>query len=173
MPAAKPAAPAKPAHAAKPAAPAETRTVTHDKTTGVTTSTNKSGTTTTSRPRGADKPDGGGANGVAKGAKRGPKTDPEAPHNAAIRKKGKKLKAEGNEIVAGGGVEKETVIKTDGGKKSGRRPDIVFKTPEGAQRGRNVGKTNADGTPVKREQEALDDLNKHSDTPTDFVPFDR
>jgi hypothetical protein len=39
--------------------------------------------------------------------------------------------------------------------------------------GRNVGKTKADGAPVKREQEALDDLNNHSDTPTNFVPYDR
>jgi len=76
-------------------------------------------------------------------------------------------------IVNGGRVEREQVIRTEGGKKAGRRPDIVYRTPDGAKRGRNVGKTNADGTPVKREREALDDLNKHSDTPTDFVPYDR
>lgn len=51
--------------------------------------------------------------------------------------------------------------------------DIIYKKPGEPRRGRNVGRTNADGTPVKREAEALDDLNKHSDTPTDFVPYDR
>jgi hypothetical protein len=37
---------------------------------------------------------------------------------------------------------------------------------------RNVP-THQDLTPVKREQEALEDLNKHGDVPTDFVPYDR
>lgn len=166
------AAPAKPAPA-KPAAPIETQTTTFDRSTGVTTTTKASGTTTETRPRVKGKPSGDATKDVAKGAKRGPKTDPDAPHNAAVRKEAEKLKAEGNEIFAGGRVRKEQLIDTKGGKKDGRRPDIIYGKPGETPRGRNVGKTNADGTPVKREREALDDLNKHSDTPTDFVPYDR
>jgi len=54
-----------------------------------------------------------------------------------------------------------------------RPMDVIGKKAGEPDRGVNVGRTNADGTPVKREREALDDLNKHSDTPTEFVPYDR
>lgn len=108
-----------------------------------------------------------------RGAKRGPKTDPEAPHNAKIRSEADKLEAEGNTILRGGGREKEQLIPTPGGKKSGRRPDILHRSPDGQLRGRNVGKTKADGTPVPREVDALDDLNGPGGLPTDFVPYDR
>jgi hypothetical protein len=107
------------------------------------------------------------------GAKRGPKTDPNAPHNAKVRAEAEALEAEGNEILAGGGKRKEQLIKTEGGHKTGRRPDILYRTPAGERRGRNVGQTYANGKPVKREVEALEDLNTRSDTPTDFVPYDR
>ncbi|NVB39793.1 hypothetical protein G6O69_18255 [Pseudenhygromyxa sp. WMMC2535] len=107
-----------------------------------------------------------------KGKKRGPKTDPNAPHNAKIRSEAKKLEEEGNVIIGGGG-RKEQLIHTRGGHKSGRRPDILYRTPEGNIRGRNVGRTRADGSPVKREVEALEDLNGPGQTPTDFTPYDR
>lgn len=156
-------------------APSATTTTTRVKDasgqTVVTIKKSSNGTTTTTRVK--PPPAGALAKPVAKGAKRGPKTDSEAPHNAAVSKEAEKLKAEGNVVVAGGRTKPERLVKTEGGKKSGRRPDIIYKTPDGARRGRNVGRTNADGTPVKREAEALDDLNKHSDTPTDFVPYDR
>jgi hypothetical protein len=106
------------------------------------------------------------------GAKRGPKTDPNTPHNAKIRSEADKLRAEGNEILSGGGG-KERLIPTPGGKKSGRRPDIEYRTPIGEIKGRNVGKTKADGTPVPRELDALDDLNGPGGLPTDYVPYDR
>lgn len=163
------AAPAKPAQTA----PVETSTTTYNRTTKVTESRTASGTTTTTRPRVNGKPSGDGAKDVAKGAKRGPKTDPEAPHNAARRKDAEKLKAEGNKIIAGGGEAKEVLVPTRGGKKAGRRPDTIIETPTKERRGRNYGRTNADGTPVKREQEALDDLNNYGKLPTDFVPYDR
>ncbi|MBK9259284.1 MAG: hypothetical protein IPM54_05555 [Polyangiaceae bacterium] len=162
---------------AKPAtqAPSATTTTTRVKDasgrTVVTVKKSSNGTTTTTRTK--PPPAGAQTKPVAKGAMRGPKTDPEAPHNAAVRKEAAKLKAEGNEIIAGGRQQREQLVPTVGGKKSGRRPDIIYKTPDGARRGRNVGKTNADGTPIRREVDALDDLNKHSDTPTDFVPYDR
>jgi len=116
---------------------------------------------------------GTAAKAARRGAKRGPKTDPNAPHNAKIRDEANTLEAEGNTIVAGGGRAKERVINTPGGTKGGRRPDILYETPDGTLRGRNVGETRADGTPVKREIEALEDLNGPGDLPTDFVLYDR
>jgi hypothetical protein len=110
---------------------------------------------------------------AVKGAKRGPKTDPAAPHNAAIRREAAKLKAQGNRILKGGGEGKEEVVEIRGGIKTFRRPDITYRTPTGEIRGRNVGRTNADGTPVKREAEALKDLNDHSERKTDFVPYEK
>jgi RHS repeat-associated protein len=104
--------------------------------------------------------------------KRGPKTDPNAPHNATIRTHGDLLETGGNRIIAGGGKLPERLIKTDGGLKGGRRPDILLETPNGQIRGRNVGKTDAAGNPIKRELEALDDLNNFGGIPTDFVPYD-
>lgn len=109
----------------------------------------------------------------AEGEKRGPKTDPNAPHNSKIRDEAGRLKDEGNRIVSGGGEEKEQLVKTPGGVKSGRRPDIIYETPEGERRGRNIGRTKADGTPVPREVDALNDLNGPGKLPTDFVPYDR
>src|SRR5262249_47462507 len=89
--------------------------------------------------------------GSGSGAQRGPKTDPNAPHNAKIREEAAQLKAEGNTIVGGGGEEREKLMPTPGGTKEGRRPDILYRTPRGELRGRNVGRTNANGTPVRRE----------------------
>ena len=57
--------------------------------------------------------------------------------------------------------------------KGGRRPDILYRTPDGQLRGRNVGKTMADGSPVPREVDALNDLNGPGNLPTGFVPYDR
>ncbi|MFV8751899.1 SpvB/TcaC N-terminal domain-containing protein [Nannocystaceae bacterium ST9] len=109
---------------------------------------------------------------VKTGEPPGPKKDPRAPHNAKIRSEAQRLKTEGNTIEAGGGA-KERLVKTPGGKKSGRRPDIIYRTPDGQLRGRNVGRTNADGSPVTREVDALEDLNGPGKLPTDFVPYDR
>ena len=109
---------------------------------------------------------------ASEGAKRGPKTDPNAPHNAAIRAEADRLISEGNKIVAGGGRAQEQLIQTPGGAKSGRRPDIIYLTPSGVRRGVNVGRTKADGSPVLREQKALDDLNGPGGLTTDFVPYE-
>ena len=106
------------------------------------------------------------------GAKRGPKTDPNAPHNATIRAQGELLEAGGNRLIAGGGKLKEQLVPTPGGIRGGRRPDILFETPSGQIRGRNIGKTTAAGDPIKREVEALRDLNGPGGIPTDFVPYD-
>jgi len=105
------------------------------------------------------------------GAKRGPKTDPEAPHNKTIREQADQLEREGNTIVAGGGRAKEQLVDTVGGAKNGRRPDIIYRTPSGELRGRNVGKVDAKGNPVPREKQAMEDLNGPGGLPTDFVPY--
>jgi hypothetical protein len=114
----------------------------------------------------------GGAQG-SKGAKRGPKTDPDAPHNATIREVADLLEAGGNEILAGGGRTAEKAIPTPpGGQKSSRRPDILYKTVDGEIRAVNVGRTRADGTPVSREVAAIEDL-EAAGVPVEFVPYDR
>jgi hypothetical protein len=105
--------------------------------------------------------------------KRGPKTDPDAPHNAKIRAIAEELKRKGNKILAGGGEQPEKLVPTDGGIKSGRRPDIIYQTPSGEINAINVGLTNADGTPITREAQALQDLNGPGKLPTKFVPYDR
>lgn len=78
---------------------------------------------------------------VAKGAKRGHKTDPNAPHNKKIREIGDQIEADGGTVVAGGGRLPEQLIPTPGGHKSGRRPDILYEDCHGNLCGVNVGKT--------------------------------
>jgi membrane protein involved in colicin uptake len=110
------------------------------------------------------------AKGVAK-AKTGPKTDPDGAHNKKIREEADKIEAEGGEIIAGGGRSPEKLIKTPGGVKEGRRPDIIARDAKGGESGVNVGKAKADGTPIKREAAALEDLNGPGNLPTTFVPY--
>lgn len=56
-------------------------------------------------------------------------------------------------------MQKETLILTPDGKRTGPRPDILYRDQHGNIKAINVGLTEADGTPVKREEEALEDLN--------------
>jgi RHS repeat-associated protein len=108
-------------------------------------------------------------------SKPGPKPGLEGAHNQTIKAIAEKLMDAGNEILRGGkqpGL-KEAIIETPGGNKETRRPDILYRTPEGEVRGANVGRTKADGTPVAREVEALNDLNGPGKLPTEFFPYDR
>ena len=95
--------------------------------------------------------------------KRGPKTDPNAPHNKAIREWGQEIiNCFGNNaIIAGGGVAKEILLTILNGHKTGRRPDIIWKDNLGNINYGNVGRTNRKGRPVKREIEAMQDLNNY------------
>ncbi|MGE7951575.1 RHS repeat domain-containing protein [Lysinibacillus xylanilyticus] len=95
--------------------------------------------------------------GLAK--QRGPKTGGKGPHNEMIYSWDDEIVA-ANGTVTSGGRGKERLIKTPNGKKTGRRPDIEWIDADGNQNWGNVGKTKKDGSPIKREQEALDDLNK-------------
>jgi hypothetical protein len=107
--------------------------------------------------------------------KRGPKTDPDEAHNRKIREVAEQLERAGNEIIAAGGgrIEGERLIDTPGGHKTGRRPDILYRTPDGKLRGVNVGLADAKGEPAPRERVALDDLNGPGRLPTTFVPYNR
>jgi hypothetical protein len=109
---------------------------------------------------------------IAEKLQPGPKRDPNAPHNKKIGEVADQLEAEGNLIIAGGMREQEQLIRTPGGVKSGRRPDIIYKTPIGEKKAVNVGKTDSKGEPVKREKEAQRDLNENGDLPTTFVPYE-
>jgi len=105
------------------------------------------------------------------GLKRGPKTDPNAPHNKKIREIAAKIIAEGGKILSGGGG-KERTIRTPGGYKDSRRPDILYRDKDGVTKGVNVGRTKSDGvSPVKRETEALKDLNDKARIPTSFESY--
>jgi hypothetical protein len=104
--------------------------------------------------------------------KRGPKADPDAPHNKKIREIGERNVSEGGTIIAGGGVRPEVAIPTPGGIKSSRRPDILYVDQDGKVGGMNVGRTRPDGTPIKREVEALSDLNENGDLETEFERYD-
>jgi hypothetical protein len=53
---------------------------------------------------------------------------------------------------------KEAVINTVGGFKRPRRPDISVQRPDGSSYGIDVGKQAATGAPMKREAQALQDL---------------
>ena len=108
---------------------------------------------------------------VKPGKKRGPKTDPNAPHNKKIREVGDQIEKDGGTIEAGGGRLPEQLVRTPGGHKNGRRPDILYRDCKGNLCGVNVGKTKANGSPIKREQQALDDLNG-AGLPTKFIRYD-
>ena len=105
-------------------------------------------------------------------AKRGPKTNGQGPHNETIKAWGDELIASGCTIVAGGGQQKETTVKTEGGYKENRRPDVIWIDPGGKEHYGNVGKTRADGiTPITREQKALEDL-RNTGIDTQYRAYD-
>jgi len=115
----------------------------------------------------------GGKGSPALKLKRGPKTDPNAPHNKRIREIADKIEKDGGSILAGGGRRNEIRIPTSGGNKDFRRPDILYRDKSGTVKAVNVGRTKADGTPVTRETKALDDLNNKGNLSTQFESYDR
>ena len=102
-------------------------------------------------------------------AKRGPKPkDQGGPHNDKIEERAQCIIAQGGTILAGGNRKPEILIPTPGGKKRGRRPDIIYQMPGCSPCAENVGWTKADGSPVPREVDAMNDLNNNG-MPTKFV----
>ena len=89
-------------------------------------------------------------------SKRGPKTGGTGPHNKKIAEIGSKI-TDGI-VIAGGGILPEMEIPTPGGIKTKRRPDILVERSDGTRYGINVGKATAYGAPIKREVEAIYDL---------------
>ncbi|MFI7601214.1 polymorphic toxin-type HINT domain-containing protein [Actinoplanes sp. NPDC049681] len=102
------------------------------------------------------------------GAKRGPKPAGTGPHNLKIETVGNSVTD--GEVIAGGGVLPERAIPTPGGFKGSRRPDILVRRPDGSIYGINVGKQAASGAPIKREAQAISDL-EGAGVEMHFVPY--
>jgi hypothetical protein len=68
----------------------------------------------------------------------------------------------------GGGSERR--VDTKGGKKDYRYPEIESTDRSGKKHYHNIGKTNKNGAPPKRERDALDDLQKTGNNTT-YTPY--
>lgn len=102
------------------------------------------------------------------GSKTGPKAFGTGPHNEKIAEVASQVKD--GKIIAGGQVLPEKAIPTPGGLKNSRRPDILVEKTDGSIYGINVGKTTLSGSPIKREIEAINDL-EDAGIPMHFVPY--
>jgi hypothetical protein len=88
------------------------------------------------------------------------------PHQETNKKEAERMKKEGKE------VQKEVMIKTPDGKKSKRFVDQTGTDPKTGQKEMvQVGKQNKNGTPVKRERDAMDDIEKATGQRPTFVPY--
>ena len=71
-------------------------------------------------------------------------------------------------------IDTEVPISTPNGKKKGRIADVAaFSTEKPLHFFKivQVGKTDKDGKPVKREQEAIEDIEAHFDVHVNFVDY--
>ena len=69
-------------------------------------------------------------------------------------------------------TQKEFYVKTPIGKKRGRFVDVAgFKLPTNESKLVQVGKTNKNGKPVKREQEAIQDIEQATGLKVDFEDY--
>jgi hypothetical protein len=67
---------------------------------------------------------------------------------------------------------KERLIPTHGGIKQGRRPDILVQRPDGSEYGINIGlRSRRSGAPIKREADAINDLETFGNLEMHFVPY--
>ena len=103
-------------------------------------------------------------------AKTGPKPFGTGPHNEKIAEVARKVRD--GRIIAGGQLLPEKAILTPNGLESSRRPDILVEKPDGSIYGINVGKTTKSGAPIKREMEAIYDL-EDVGIPMHFVPYSK
>ncbi|MWA07608.1 hypothetical protein F8568_046330 [Actinomadura sp. LD22] len=108
------------------------------------------------------------ANGGKPALMRGPKPAGTGPHNLKIAEVADQVTD--GQVIAGGGRLPEREFATPGGFKSARRPDVLVQRPDGTLYGINVGKQTARGAPIKREAEALQDL-EGIGIPMHFVPY--
>jgi len=103
----------------------------------------------------------------------GPRRGDATAHNAKILEVANEINASGHgEVVAGVrlGIGEE-VIPTQGGVLNSRRPDIIVRLNDGTRYGINVGLEDRPDVPVRRERQALADLNGPGDLPTAFVSY--
>jgi hypothetical protein len=110
------------------------------------------------------------ADETASKAKTGPKPSGTGTHNKKISSVANSVKD--RKVIAGGQRLPERLIKTPGGIKSGRRPDILVERPDGSIYGINVGKTTSYVAPIKRQAQAINDL-EGTGIEIYFVPYDR
>lgn len=96
------------------------------------------------------------ANGGNPVLKRGPKPFGTGAHNQKIAEVAGQV-SDGR-VIGGGQMMPEVSFPTPGGFKSSRRPDVLVERPDGSIYGINVGKQAASGAPIKREAQALWDL---------------
>ncbi len=80
-------------------------------------------------------------------------------HQDKVKERIKELSDEGHTHIAGGDRTEETV-RTPGGDRESRRPDITTVDPNGKPYRENVGRQNQNGTPVSRERKAQQDIEK-------------
>ena len=114
---------------------------------------------------------GGAVEGAVEGAEIADKlslSDPPSPngsrgskeHQEKINQRIGELQDQGMRHVAGGSKPEETV-RTPGGEKGSRRPDLTMEDPtDGSRYRENVGRAKQDGQPVARERRAQDDIQK-------------
>ena len=89
-------------------------------------------------------------------AKTGSKPAGIGPHNEEIAEVANSVND--GKVISGGQQLPEISIKTPGGIKGSRRPDILVERQDGSKCGINVGKKAKSGAPIKREVEAINDL---------------
>jgi hypothetical protein len=92
-----------------------------------------------------------------------------AAHRAKVSERAAKLEKQGFTIEAGGGKFKERAVIIPEGKK--RFPDISAKDPAGKIYYENIGRTTKTGQPVKREREALQDIERATGTKPGYTPL--
>ena len=103
--------------------------------------------------------------------KTGPKPYGTGPHNLKIREVADSV-TDGQVIAGGQRGLPERLIRTVGGMKSGRRPDILVRRPDGSAYGINVGlQSPRTGAPIRREAEAINDLEQFGGLEMFFVPY--
>ena len=93
-------------------------------------------------------------------------------HTSTIERRIDKLKGQGHEHLGGGNLPEE-VVKTYGGCKSCRRPDITTRAPDGTIYRENVGRSTGSGNPIARERRALDDIEAATGQRPGYTPYDR
>jgi RHS repeat-associated protein/uncharacterized repeat protein (TIGR02543 family) len=93
-------------------------------------------------------------------------------HRDTIERRIEELKDQGHEHLNGGKLPEE-IIRTPGGNKTYRRPDITTEAPDGSVYRENVGRSNANGSEVARERRALDDIEGATGQRPSYTPYDR